>query len=105
MKRIAQIIGVKPECLHEYRQLHDAIWPEISQAITQAHLHNYSIFHFDGKLFAYMEYTGDDYEGDMARLSGLEAMRRWCAICSTMQLCPGLPDGTWQDMDEVFYHA
>lgn len=100
MKRMLQVIGVRSECLDEYVDLHDHIWPEVAEAIAQAHLQNYSIFYCNGSLMQYMEYTGSDLEGDMARLSQCDAMRRWCAVCRTMQI----PDsGQWLDAREVFH--
>lgn len=100
MKRIMQVIGVRPERLEEYIALHDHIWPEVAEAISQAHLENYSIFHLSGTLMQYMEYTGTDLEGDMTRLSESDAMRLWCDVCRTMQL-PG--SGQWLDAQEVFH--
>lgn len=100
MKRIMQVIGVRPEHLNEYIELHDHIWPEVAEAISQAHLENYSIFHLNGALMQYMEYTGTDLEGDMARLSQSDPMRRWCAVCQTMQI-PS--NGQWLDAQEVFH--
>jgi L-rhamnose mutarotase len=58
MKRFGQLIGLRPEALEEYERYHAAVWPEILEAIGKAGIRNYSIFHFDGKLFAYFEYTG-----------------------------------------------
>lgn len=100
MKRILQQIRLRPECLNEYRALHDQIWPETAAAIRAAHLENYSIFYVDGRLMQYMEYIGDDFERDMQRLAGCDAMRRWCAVCSPMQI-PST--GQWEDTQEVFH--
>ena len=47
-----------------------------------------------------MEYTGDDFERDMQCLAGCDAMRRWCAVCSSMQI-PST--GQWEDSQEVFH--
>ena len=105
MKRIARRIYVKPDRLEDYKQQHANIWPSVAKAIESANLHNYSIHYLDGELFAYMEYSGDDYAADMKRLGESEDMKQWCRICSEMQVSPGLPDGTWVDMEEVFYQA
>lgn len=100
MKRVLQVIGVKQERLEEYCDLHAHIWPEVADAIRQAHLENYSIFYCNGQLMQYMEYTGTAFEEDMQRLSQCDAMRRWCARCKTMQI----PDsGQWIDAAEVFH--
>lgn len=100
MKRMLQVIGIKPECLNEYCDLHDHIWPEVANAIKQAHLENYSIFYLNGQLMQYMEYTGTAFEEDMHWLSQCDAMQRWCVLCRTMQI----PDsGQWTDAAEVFH--
>lgn len=100
MKRILQTIGVRPDCFDAYCDLHDHIWPDVADAISRANLENYSIFHLNGNLYQYMEYTGTDLEADMAALAESEAMLRWCSICKTMQL----PDtGVWSDAIEVFH--
>lgn len=100
MKRIMQVIGIKPECLNAYCKLHAHIWPDVANAIKQAHLTNYSIHYLNGQLIQYMEYTGENFAQDMQRLSQCEAMQRWCSVCKTMQV----PDsGQWTDAAEVFY--
>lgn len=100
MKRMLQVIGVKPECLKEYCDLHDHIWPEVAEAIKQAHLENYSIYYLNGQLMQYTEYTGTAFAQDMQWLSQCDAMQRWCAICRTMQI-PN--SGQWSDAAEVFH--
>ena len=64
MKRFGQLIGLRPERLEEYKRYHAAVWPEILAALRKAEIRNYSIFHFDGKLFAYFEYHGPPAEFD-----------------------------------------
>lgn len=100
MKRMLQHIGVRPECLKDYMALHDHIWPELAAEIHAAHIQNYSIFYCNGQLTQYLEYTGDDLEGDMQRLSQSEVMQRWCSICKPMQIPSS---GQWSDAQEVFY--
>ena len=62
MKRFGQIIGVKPEHFEEYKKFHAAVWPEVLKKIKDCNVQNYSIFHKYGLLFAYMEYTSDDFD-------------------------------------------
>ena len=66
MKRYGQVIRVKPERYEEYREYHRNVWPEIIELGSQCNIRNQTIFHRDGLLFRYFEYTGDDYEADMA---------------------------------------
>jgi L-rhamnose mutarotase len=60
IKRIGQVIGIKPEEIEEYERLHAQAWPSIIKIIKQANISNYSIFRYENLLFAYLEYTGDD---------------------------------------------
>ena len=65
LKRFGQVIGIKPEDIEEYEELHANAWPTIIQIIKDANISNYSIFRYQNLLFAYFEYTGSDYEADM----------------------------------------
>ena len=105
MKRYGQLIGVKPEKLEEYVRYHAAVWPEILDMIGQCNMHNYSIFHKDGMLFAYFEYTGDDLEADMARMAADPKTQEWWEIMMPMQepLQTRAEGEWWADMEEVFH--
>ena len=69
MKRFGQVIGVRPEHFESYKKYHAAVWPEILGMIKKCNMQNYSIYHKDGMLFAYFEYTGTDFAADMAKLN------------------------------------
>ena len=58
---------------------------EILKKITACNIRNYSIFHKDGLLFAYMEYIGDDFEADMAKMAADPKTQEWWAIMEPMQ--------------------
>jgi L-rhamnose mutarotase len=107
MKRFGQLIGLRPERLEEYKRYHAAVWPEILAAIREAGIRNYSIFHFEGKLFAYFEYTGpeDEFEERMRTLARAPRMREWWDIMDPMQVPPAgrQPGAWWADMEEVFH--
>ncbi|MHB8280157.1 MAG: L-rhamnose mutarotase, partial [Candidatus Humimicrobiaceae bacterium] len=57
MKRYGSIIKIKPSKLEEYKRFHANIWPEVAKTIAECNIRNYSIFHKDGYLFSYYEYT------------------------------------------------
>lgn len=105
MKRFGQIIGVKPEHLESYKKYHAEVWPEILDMIKNCNIRNYSIFHKDGMLFAYFEYTGSDFTVDMAKMAADPKTREWWAIMNPMQN----PYGTrskgewWANLEEVFH--
>lgn len=105
MKRYGQIIGVKPENLKAYKAYHAAVWPEVLQMITACNIRNYSIFHRDGLLFAYFEYTGDDFEADMAKMAADKVTQEWWAIMEPLQQPVGnRREGEWwANMEEVFH--
>ncbi len=44
MTRNAFKMKLKPGCEAEYRKRHDEIWPELSTVLTDAGVHDYSIF-------------------------------------------------------------
>jgi L-rhamnose mutarotase len=74
-ERYAFKMFLNPGCAAEYRQRHDAIWPELVCLLTGAGVANYSI-HLDQEssiLFAFLE-RGADYR--MEALPGHPAMRR-----------------------------
>jgi L-rhamnose mutarotase len=107
MKRFGQLIGLRPEVLEEYKRHHASVWPEILAAIREAGIGNYSIFHFDGKLFAYFEYVGPDeeFEARMRKLAAAPRMREWWDIMDPMQrpVEGRAPGDWWASMEEVFH--
>src|SRR5260370_16515173 len=69
MRRVGQVIGLKPDQVEAYERLHAAVWPEVLAMIHACNIRNYSIFRHGELLFAYFEYAGDDYKADMARMA------------------------------------
>jgi L-rhamnose mutarotase len=105
MKRYGQVIGVKPEQFERYKKYHAAVWPEILDMITACNIQKYSIFHKDGTLFAYFEYTGSDFSADMARMAADPKTREWWALMEPMQepLATRAEGEWWASMEEVFH--
>jgi L-rhamnose mutarotase len=106
-RRFGQVLGLRPERLEEYKRHHARIWPEIADAIRAAGIRNYSIFHHDGQLFAYLEYAGPESEFDarMRELARAPRMREWWDLMEPMQIPrPDREQGTWwTNMEEVFH--
>ncbi len=80
--RYARATGLKPEKAARYREPRAAPWPGVVAMIRACHIRNFSIHErdIDGKtyLFAYLEYTGDDFAADMKRMAAEpEIRRRW----------------------------
>jgi L-rhamnose mutarotase len=105
MVRFGQVIGVKGEKLAEYTRYHAAVWPGILAKITECNIRNYSIFHKDGLLFAYFEYTGSDFAGDMQKMADDPLTQQWWDVMKPMQEpLPTRAEGEWwSTMTEVFH--
>ncbi len=104
MKKVGSVIKINPEKLNEYKKIHANIWPEVAKMITECNIVNYSIYHKDGYLFSYFEYTGKDYESDMAKMAADPTTQRWWDICMPMQIpLETRKEGEWwAEMEEVF---
>jgi len=105
MKRYGQIIGIDPQNFEKYKEYHSAVWPEILGMITACNISNYSIFHKDGLLFAYFEYTGNDFETDMAKMAADPKTIEWWDVMKPLQkpLSTKAEGEWWANMEEVFH--
>ena len=106
-KRVGMVVGLKPSAMKEYKRLHADDHPGVRDLLNKYHMHNFSIFlhKIDGKWyeFGYYEYTGDDFEGDMAKMDAEPRTKEWLKVCDPMQIpLPG-EDG-WAEMERVYYN-
>jgi L-rhamnose mutarotase len=106
--RYGSVIGLRAEKLDEYKKLHAAVWPKVVEAMREANIRNFSIYLHklpDGKyyLFSYMEYVGDDFEGDMKRMAANPENQRWWKLTDPCQepLPDRKPGEWWVPMEEV----
>jgi len=105
MKRFGQIIGVDPQMLDKYKEHHAAVWPEVLEMIKKCNISNYSIYHKDGMLFAYFEYTGNNFDADMAKMAADPKTNEWWDVMNPMQkpLDTRKEGEWWANMEEVFH--
>ncbi|MDR1174252.1 MAG: L-rhamnose mutarotase [Treponema sp.] len=105
MKRYGSVIGVRPEKLDEYKKLHAAVWPDVLNMIGACNIRNYSIYYRDGLLFSYFEYSGSNYEADMAKMAADPATQKWWDVCKPCQKpLDSCGEGEWwADAEEVFH--
>lgn len=86
---------LKPGQVDEYKRRHDAIWPELTQALLDAGIYDYSIFLDEEtlQLFAVLKLR----EGETtAALPELPVMRRWWdSMAPLMQVEPGNRPKEW----------
>ncbi len=109
MRRIGQVIRLRPERAEEYERLHAAVWPEVLARITASGIRNYTIYlsRPEMLLFATWEYHGDDFAGDMEDMKADPATQRWWQLTDPCQepLIGRLEGEWWSPMAEIFYHG
>jgi len=105
MKRFGQIIKLKPGSEQAYIDYHGTVWPGVLNTIKKCHISNYSIFVRGSLLFAYFEYTGEDFEADMAKMAADEVTQHWWGVVKPlMEPLEDRKTGEfWSDMEEIFH--
>jgi len=110
VQRYGWVTGLRPEKAERYRDLHAHAWPGVNKMIKECHIRNFSIHEreIDGKLylFAYLEYTGRDFDADMKKMAADPETQRWWKETDPCQ--SPLPDAAakgkiWSDTKEVYY--
>ncbi len=105
MERYGQVIGLKPEYIDRYKQMHAEAWPEVTAANRASNIRNYSIFRYGNLLFAYFEYIGDDFAADMAKLAANPKVQEWWTHMYPMQVpVPTRRPGEHWAVIEELYH-
>ena len=89
VRHFGMVIGLHQNRIADYRALHDG--PGVRDLLNTANIRNFNIFLTvmpDSKPyeFAYCEYAGLDYEGDIARLNA--DPRGWRCATRCRFLCP-----------------
>ena len=105
VQRISQVIGVKPELIKEYEEIHSKVWPEVLATLKRCNIQNFSIYRYENLLFSYMEYIGEDLETDLARIAEDPKTREWWQHTEPMQN-PVLEKSVnewWHVIPEVFH--
>ena len=107
MKRYGAVLGLRNDQVEAYKRLHAAVWPTVLQRIKACNISNYTIFlrEPENLLLSYFEYTGTDFETDMAAMAADPETQRWWALCDPMQvpLETRAPGEWWAPAGEVFH--
>ncbi len=102
MKRFILHSFLKPEKVDEYVQLHANTWPGVLDMIRACNIHNYSIAIRGTELYTYYEYTGEDYEADMAKMDADPVTQKWWTFTRPCFLYHD--QGVYYDtLQEIFY--
>ncbi|MDJ1134387.1 L-rhamnose mutarotase [Streptomyces iconiensis] len=104
MRRVAQVIRVRPERLEEYRQLHRAVPEPVLERLRASGIANYSIHLLGDRLFSYFEYHGDGLDADLAAVAADPATQEWWKLTDPCQEpVPEAREGEWwAPMERVF---
>ena len=105
MKRVGFLLKVKPEKIQEYKERHQAVWPEMLDALRRTGWHNYSLFmREDGLLFGYFE-TPESLQAAQAGMSKEEINAKWQEFMSPYfeNLGGQHPDESMVELEEVFH--
>ena len=106
MQRHGSVLKIRPEKLEEYKLYHKSVWPEVLEMIKKCNIRNYSIYHKDGYLFSYFEYLGDDFEGDIERMSDHPRTQEWWRHTDPCQQpVPSAGEGEWWAPAEEVFHT
>ena len=110
VQRQAWVTRLKPEKAAYYRQLHANPWPSVNAKLKECNIRNFSIYEREiaGKtyLFAYLEYTGKDFDADMKKMADDPETQRWWKETDPCQspLPEALKAGKiWSDTRELYH--
>jgi len=111
VQRYGSVIGIPKENIPEYARLHADVWPGVLKQIKAGNIDNYSIYlgEFEKDsfyLFGYFEYTGNNFDADMARMADDKTTQDWLSHIKPLQKpLPTRKTGEhWADWEEVFHH-
>ncbi len=104
MERFAWRATIKEGMLGEYIRRHDEIWPEMTQVLNQAGIHNYTIWQVENTLFGY--YEAENGVDDAARIQRespvVDKWNEYMKDVMVMDMDPAT--GTSYLLKQVFFH-
>jgi L-rhamnose mutarotase len=110
VERHVWVTGLKPDKAAYYHKLHANPWPSVNAMIKECNISNFSIYEREigGKtyLFAYLEYTGKNFDADMKKMAADPETQRWWKQTDPCQ--SPLPDALkagkiWSDTKEIYH--
>ena len=105
MRRVGQVIRVRPEHREEYERIHAEVWPAVLETLRRHHVTNYSIYRYGDLLFSYYEHVGEDYDADMAGIAADPDTQRWWQVTEPMQeQVVEAGDGEWWHVVPEVFH-
>ncbi|MCL2187315.1 MAG: L-rhamnose mutarotase [Defluviitaleaceae bacterium] len=104
MERVTWKARIKPNQKAEYIKRHDEIWPEMTEALNEAGVHNYTIWCVGDELFGYYEAEkGRQFAADTQAAS--EVVAKWKVHMKDLMEMETDEQGRPKTLEQVFYHA
>jgi len=104
MTRVCFLLKVRDDRLAEYVQRHEAVWPDMLDALRETGWHNSSLFlPEDGRLVGYFETP--DLQAALDGMAATDVNARWQAQMSPFfeSLDGRRPDEAFLTLQEVFH--
>lgn len=107
VKRVGMVIGVRPDKIAAYEAFHADSNPGVRDLLDKYHMHDFSIFiqQIGDKWyeFGYYEYTGTNYDEDMAKLAKEPRNIAWLKQTDPLQIPLNNSKG-WTMMKRVYFN-
>ncbi|MCZ4095079.1 L-rhamnose mutarotase [Streptomyces sp. SID13666] len=104
MRRVCFLLQVRQDRIDAYRRRHEAVWPEMTAALSATGWHNYSLFlREDGLLVGYLE--TEDFAAAQSAMAATEVNTRWQTEMAEFFEAPDddRPDRAIRPLTEIFH--
>jgi L-rhamnose mutarotase len=104
MKRVGFLLQVKKDKLEEYKKHHEAVWPEMLDALRRTGWRNYSLFlRDDGLMFGYFE-ADESFQASLDGMAKEAINQKWQEFMAPyFESISGRPDENMIALEEVFH--
>jgi L-rhamnose mutarotase len=102
MRRFCFTLKVRKDRLMDYRDCHEAVWPEMLEALRESGWSNYTLFlRDDGLLVGYLETAS--LEDAVAAMKSRDVNARWQAKMAPFFEADEMADDAMHALEEVFH--
>lgn len=104
MQRVGFLLQVKKDKLAEYKKHHEAVWPEMLDALRRTGWRNYSLFlRDDGLMFGYFE-ADESFQASLDGMAKEAINQKWQEFMAPyFESISGRPDENMIALEEVFH--
>jgi L-rhamnose mutarotase len=105
MKRVGFILKINQTKIAEYKKHHEAVWPEMQEALRRTGWHNYTLFiREDGLVFGYFE-AEESFKKSQAAMANEPINTKWQEFMSPYfeGLGGSHPDERMVELQEYFH--